>query len=128
MSSGLQSFLTFVFFQKILETFFLEKSFLSIVNLFEHCFFFFLFSFFLCFCFFSACHFFSVVFSFFFFLSFFLFSRFFFKFCFFFFSFKKNMLLFLTLSMVNSGSTRDAFTQKIAATGVQTLLKGQIIP
>ena len=65
----------------------------------------------LCFCFFS---FFGLfVFFFFFFLVFF-----FSFFCFFFFLKNKiNMLGFLPLGMVKGGSTRDAFTQKVALSG-----------
>ena len=75
-------------------------------------FFSFLFFFFcLCFCSFSFffCFFGLSLFLCFFFLFFFFVS--------FFFEDKTNMLGFWTLAMVNSGSTSDAFTQKVAATG-----------
>ena len=65
--------------------------------------------------FFFFCFYRFVLFSLFLFFSFFLF----FKFCFFFLSSTKdkiNMLGFLTLGMVKGGITRDAFTQKVAAT------------
>ena len=116
-------FFTF-FFKKKIKIFKLFKLFSKtffLLDIFFHFFFFFslfvffslffllkkhFFRFFLCFCFFFFRFvFFSVFFLCFFFLIFVFFLN------------KINILVFLTLAMVKGGSTRDAFTQKVALSG-----------